>query len=166
MNKPYQIRLLLILLTFYLIWMVINSAPVLPEKIASHFDLEGQPNGWQDKNTFIIIFCILFAAMGGMFVFISWVLSVSPPELINIPNRNYWLGAEQKLQTIYVLQIYILWYAIFLQVFLGYIAHNIILFNTRPVQQTTLTATGPMLLFGTVTIIWMVFIFRRFRKPR
>ncbi len=165
MTKSYLPKLLLIILTMYLIWMVMDSRTDLPERIATHFNFSGQPDGWQNQSTFILISCFLFAALAGMFLFIAWVITVSPPELLNMPNKKYWLSAERKPNTLNLLRTYILWFAVFVQAFLGYIMHSIIMFNSLSSQQTNLPITKPLIIFGTGTMIWLILMFRQFRNP-
>jgi uncharacterized membrane protein len=43
---------ILILIPFIYLWLIWNS---LPPQIATHFDFEGNPNGWTDKNSLIYL---------------------------------------------------------------------------------------------------------------
>ncbi|GHT31584.1 hypothetical protein FACS1894214_3010 [Planctomycetales bacterium] len=63
----------------------------LPEKIATHFDITGQPNGWMRKIEYITFMGIntLLAVM--FCVPLGFLIKVCPPAFINIPNKDYWI---------------------------------------------------------------------------
>jgi uncharacterized membrane protein len=70
--------------------------PLMPERMASHFDGTGNPNGWSSRGTF---FC-LHAGLTVMIIFIFRILPSLlhrfPASLINVPNREYWLASERR----------------------------------------------------------------------
>jgi uncharacterized membrane protein len=71
----------------------------LPEKVASHFDGRGAPNGWmsRDTHTALQVATVLFVA-----ALIEGIVALSarlPKEYINIPRRDYWLAPERAAAT-------------------------------------------------------------------
>jgi Protein of unknown function (DUF1648) len=85
-------QILFILLVMGIILGFAICYPRLPERMASHFAMDGRPNGWQPKSAFTIFF---FGALG-----IACVVSLAVPKLlgslpldmINLPNKEYWLA--------------------------------------------------------------------------
>jgi len=74
-------------------------APLMPERMASHFDGAGHANGWSTPRTF-------FGLSAGMLVLFTVVFRVLPmqihrfpDELINLPNKGYWLEPRRREAT-------------------------------------------------------------------
>ena len=55
--------------------------PLMSERMVSHFDGAGNPNGWSSRSTF---FC-LYAGLTVMIIFMFRF----PASLISMPNREY-----------------------------------------------------------------------------
>jgi uncharacterized membrane protein len=82
----------------------------LPEVVASHFNASGAPNGWQTKSAFfrvLIGVSVLAAAIG---FGIPRLIMLLPPELINLPNKRYWLTPERRAETMSFLNGYFAWF--------------------------------------------------------
>ncbi len=97
-----------------LFWFLVLAAvfhilyyyPMLPDRVASHFDAYGRPNGWAGKGVFISI----YAAVVVFFAVIQTITMVSLPKtpvsLINLPNRDYWLSPERRAESMEILTKY------------------------------------------------------------
>src|SRR5947207_13752518 len=71
----------------------------LPEKIATHFDGSGVPNGWMPRDAlgsfdFIFLVFVLAVVIGSAFL-----IRVLPVSLINVPHRDYWFAPERRRQS-------------------------------------------------------------------
>ena len=82
----------------------------LPEVVASHFNGRGVPNGWQTKSAFFTVFVSvsLLAAVIG-FGIPRLIISL-PVELINLPNKRYWLAPEHIAGTMEFLNQFFAWF--------------------------------------------------------
>lgn len=74
--------------------------PQLPNKVASHFNGAGQPDGWMSKTNFVAMTLLLQFGLAAMMFGIGWLVRVLPPSMINIPNKEYWLAGERRDQTL------------------------------------------------------------------
>src|SRR5579864_538570 len=75
-------------------------APRLPEIVASHFGISGVANGWQTKTAFfgIEVAMILLATVISFGV--PRLIEAMPVSLINLPNKEFWLGSERREDTL------------------------------------------------------------------
>lgn len=113
---------------------VAHYYPLLPDPMASHFGLDGAPNGWSSRVTFFAIYlaCLLLTA-GALFILAS-VLKRMPERAINLPNRDYWLSAGRRDEALGYLQGMIGWCAVGVLLFM--------LLGTQLVIRANLTAGG------------------------
>ncbi len=74
------------------------SWAALPPVVASHFDSNGNANGWMGHNSFLVF----IAGMGllGLVVVpgLGALAARHPGRYINVPNRRYWLRPENQVR--------------------------------------------------------------------
>lgn len=70
--------------------------PKLPDKIATHYGTDGASDNFSDKKTALIINIALISLMSAIFYGLSWLMKKVPDNLINIPNKAFWLSPENK----------------------------------------------------------------------
>ena len=66
----------------------------MPERVASHFNAAGKPNGWMTRSahgTFMLLFGLGEPAF---VILLCWSFRFFPANLINVPRRDYWHAAE------------------------------------------------------------------------
>jgi uncharacterized membrane protein len=68
----------------------------LPDRLAVHFDINGNPNGFQTKEVFIDTFLIFITLMNGAFLAIFFGVQYLPTALINIPWKQYWFATDER----------------------------------------------------------------------
>lgn len=73
--------------------------PQLPERLASHFDAAGRPNGWQTKQDFFTVMLLVTALSAVVAFLVPRLITLLPAELINLPNKSYWLRPERRSET-------------------------------------------------------------------
>lgn len=154
-----------------LIGAVVHAAwwyPSLPELVPSHFDANGipNPNSMMSRSSFVIMFLGLQFFMTFMMAGIAIGLRYLPKELLNIPNKEYWLADERVEETFEINRITLYWIAS------ATIALFVVVF-----QQSALVGIGQQnslgLVFGIVLVAYLVFVFGvcgylmyRFRIPK
>src|SRR5260370_22457196 len=88
----------------------------VPEVVASLCSGRGVANGWQAKPSFFTVFVgvsVLAAVIG---FGIPRIISAMPLQLINLPNKQYWLAPDHLAATRAFLNNYFAWFgcAVFL----------------------------------------------------
>ena len=145
---------------------VISSYGDLPAKVASHFDIQGQPNGWMSRET-----CVGFTLGLGILVpaFIVGMMAGAgriPVSFINLPHRNYWLAPERRQAALAILLRYSLWFACMNVLFVTGL-HWLIVQANLPGQEQHLSGLGIILVAGGFlagTGIWVRLLVRHFSK--
>lgn len=82
----------LICLTVFSVTFVIYTSYYLPSSVATHFNINNQPDGWMTRDAYLLmILTLLISIPSAISVGIS-ILSKKFSHLINLPNREYWLA--------------------------------------------------------------------------
>jgi len=74
--------------------------PLLPVKVAEHFDAGGNADRWTSKGVLVATHIGLQLGTAAFFGLIAWSISFVPESMMNIPNKEYWLAAERKAETV------------------------------------------------------------------
>lgn len=76
------------------VWHALSYYPLLPERVAHHFNPSGQPDAWGSKMSFLNVYLIVVALMAATFFAIYLVLPKIPYSLVNLPNKEFRLAPE------------------------------------------------------------------------
>lgn len=90
-------KTLWILSLIILIGQVLMFAPDLPERMATHFDFKGNPDGWSSKSTFLILWVCLIIFINAWMPLTGIIIKKGPRWMISIPNKYYWFSNEQNI---------------------------------------------------------------------
>jgi len=139
---------------------------VLPDRVASHFNAAGVPDGWQSKEKFFLTH--LGLVMGMAFVFLPLVylgVRFGPAALIGMPHKGYWLAEPRQHETRVSLGSYGVWV---INLSLGLIAAQmeaVYRANVGLVPNLGWWLAGCLAAFVLAMAIWLVSFYRRFGKP-
>lgn len=82
----------LICLMVFSVTFVIYTSYYLPSSVATHFNINNQPDGWMTRDAYLLmILTLLISIPSAISVGIS-ILSKKFCHLINLPDREYWLA--------------------------------------------------------------------------
>jgi uncharacterized membrane protein len=160
-------KLVFITLVMIAAWQGLNAYPMLPDRLASHFDGSGVPNGFQSKPTFFKMYAavVLLATVFGFVV--PRLLALLPNALFNLPNKDYWLAPERRAGTMRIFEAYFGWFGCAILFFAVSVLGFIIQANFhRPPRLDNIFFIILLPLFLGFIIVWTVLFVRRFRTPR
>ena len=162
MIRKIALVIFLLVCAFY-IAQGIYYYPQLPEKIASHFTMSGQANGWMAKSNFMTINYSIAGFIIITFMGLSFGLSKIPVSMLNMPNKNYWLSDEQKQKTCDFMSHYILWFGSMTVMLLTCINYHLFQFNKKKMQFLPYNKEIFSIYF-VFTAIWIWGLYKRFGK--
>jgi uncharacterized membrane protein len=158
-------KFLFVLLAVYAAAHFSSYYPQLPHVVASHFNARGVANGWQTKSVFFSMFVgvsVLAAVVGFA---IPRIISVIPPEFVNLPNKRYWLAPEHLAEAMEFMKTYFAWFgcAVFLIILLTF--DYAIQSNLHPENRPDASRMWYILAgFLVFTIVWIARLFSRFGR--
>jgi uncharacterized membrane protein len=144
---------------------VIHYYPKLPETVACHFGADGLPNGWMAKP----YYAAFTLGIGTFFVVIGlavpWLTRQLPAEMINLPNKEYWLTPERRAATARAMSHWLrVVFAATLLLFLD-MNHQAMRANLGLADRLTHPWLS-LALFVAFTAVAMICLYRRFRLPK
>jgi uncharacterized membrane protein len=83
--------------------------PNLPEKVLSHFNFYGKVDDLISKDYFILFNYTLIIFILALFLWINRIIKKVPDSMINLPNKEYWLAAERKAESLNVFRKFLFW---------------------------------------------------------
>lgn len=159
-------HLLIFLLLGLLIWQTMHYYPLLPEQIAAHFDVAGNPNGFQSRTFFFgLIWAVVLVVLLAFLGIPRWLGKLNP-RLLNIPNKEYWLTPARLDQAMKILSTEMGWYGV---VVIGFILFTMQLALQANVARAPLNSR--LLIMGLVaflafTVIWTIRMYRKLAVPK
>ena len=137
----------------------------LPPKIASHFDVQGRPDGWMSRaadaeilsTVALLVPAIVIGGMGGA--------GRIPVSFINLPHRDYWLANNRRKAALAILVRYAIWFAALNVLFLTGAEFLIVQANLPAPHSLDMTRfTSGVIVYLVFTAIWALLLLRRFSK--
>jgi uncharacterized membrane protein len=101
----------------------------LPDRVATHFGIDGRPNDWMNKGSATALLCGIQVAMPLFLFGIGSLLQHIPSSMINIPHREYWLHPDRRQQTIEHVSNMLAWIAVLTALEMMAIGHLTFLAN-------------------------------------
>jgi uncharacterized membrane protein len=83
----------------------------LPDRVASHFNGAGAPDGWMTRTDYLAFTTGLAIFLPGLVVGLCFALRFMPAWTFNLPNRDYWLAPERRAETFAYFFRHSLWFA-------------------------------------------------------
>jgi len=138
--------------------------PALPERIAVHFGPAGAPNDFATHTGFLLGALLAAAGLAALFLG-AGALAKAPVELLNLPHKAHWFGAEREAASRSFLAQWLRWFAVLVAAFAALVMANLLDANlASPVQM------GDAVLYETIAFLvallgMILWLYRRFPAP-
>jgi uncharacterized membrane protein len=156
-----------VLLMLYLCFMccVILSDAQLPDRMATHFDINGQPDGWASRSSYMLFIVSFGTGIALFIVFVGFAIRFAPNELISLQNREYWLALERRAETMAYIFRQMIWFTCWWECFVIGVHLSIIDANNRvPVQLPNWEIYGLLAIFLAGIPVWILIMMRHFKR--
>ena len=142
-----------------------SSSTRLPDRVASHFDGSGRPDGWMSRREYLRSMTALALAFPLFVPVLTYAIRFLPDRHLNIPNRGYWLAPERRAETMAHLCRHSLWFSSMALCFVTGMEYSTLQANrmAEPHLPTpfVLTLAG---CFVAGTAVWVVSMIRHFNR--
>lgn len=141
----------------------VYNFPLLPDRLASHFNASGLPNGWMSKQAFFIAYAVMILVAAIPEFYVPYSIANTSNARINLPNKDFWLAPAQRAGTMEYFEKSFAWFGCAL-LLVEVCAMGLAIqanFSSPP----RLPATPILSLvaaFFVYTIVWIVLLTRRF----
>ena len=88
----------------------VHDYPLLPSRLASHFAASGMPNGWMTKTQFLITYIVILLPAFAIEFWVPRRIAKMPNAKLNLPNKEYWLAPERRVETFAYFESFFAWY--------------------------------------------------------
>ena len=139
--------------------------PQLPSPMASHFGPSGKADGWMDKQSFAIFYVVLVSVISLTWSSFGWLLKKTPNDMINLPNKEYWLAPERREQSLARMSRQLSVFGIATLAFLMAVMQTVFLSNLRGSDQLGSLFFVYFAGFMLYTGIWTVQMLRDWKVP-
>ena len=140
--------------------------PQLPDVVASHFNGRGVANGWQSKPAFFGLFVAMSVLAAAVGFGIPRIIATLPLQLINLPNKRYWLAPEHLAETMEFLGAYFAWFSCAVLLIMILTFDYAIQSNLHPSNRPDISRMWYLLVgFSAFIIVWIARMFMRFGRP-
>lgn len=164
-DNPAGALVALVCLTVFAAVFVIYTTRYLPDMVATHFGANNQVNGWMSRNGYLLF---ILSFMIGISAFVSFVVGTLPrkfPQWTNVPNRDYWLSAERRDESLRYLNAHGKRLGcLIVMMMLG--MHYVVLKanHMQPPMLPASTVSAILFSFVLALLWWIVRLYRRFPK--
>jgi uncharacterized membrane protein len=124
----------------------------MPDNVAIHFNAKGEVNGWMQKNTNLVISCLIIIIITSTFLGVPSLIRSLSPDLINIPKKEYWLGESNKERLIEILSKYLYSIGLATNLFMIFVFDQLYRFNIHAIDKVSIITIVPFMIvvFGIV----------------
>ena len=154
--------LLLLVVLAAFVW---RTSQALPPIVASHFSASGAANGFMPRGIYTVLAIALVIGAPLLLALVPAAAAGKGARSLNIPNRDYWLAPERRDATIAFIRLHGRWFAAAVAFFLTYVHWLVVRANAlRPPVLSTAGMVSGLVVFFLALAVWLVVLFRRFRK--
>jgi uncharacterized membrane protein len=157
-----RVLLLVLVVAAGFIWLTSGD---LPPVVASHFGSGGAANGFMGKGTYTAFMLAMVVAVPALIGFSGQLVRVVPIQLVNLPNKQYWLAPQRRAATLESVSSIGVPFALALVVFLSFVHWLVVQANAvQPAKLSEGSLFVGLAVLGVAMVLWLVVFFRRFGR--
>ncbi|MCC6125995.1 MAG: hypothetical protein IT426_13600 [Pirellulales bacterium] len=137
---------------------------VLPSRVASEFDLSGEPKTEMAKGTFVIFNVMLMIALPAFLLAVAWICTKLPNWMIDLPHKDYWLAPERKAETAARIFGYLLWLTNGIELFLTALVGLVYRANLGHPDAMRIASHVLLACFLLFMAGWLFCFYRKFKR--
>lgn len=155
----------LVCLMVFAVVFIIYTTRYLPDSVATSFGGDNRAHAWMSRSDYLL-FMLSFTV--GLSAFVSFCVGTLPrkfPQWTNVPNRDYWLAAERREESLRYLSAHGKRLGCLI-VMMMLAMHYVILKanHARPPTLPLPIFTSILISFALALVWWVVRLYRRFPK--
>ena len=136
---------------------------MLPDRVATHFDIGGMPDGWSTRSAMIDLQLTVIVLVAAGFLLVAGAVLRTPARWLGLPHRDWWLAPSRSEQTRRDLAIRLLWLGAFTQILCCDLFHHTVRVNLGRVaalESYWLDIGG----FVVVAAVWLIALVWRYAR--
>jgi len=88
----------------------LHDFPLLPDRLASHFDAAGNANGWMTNPQFCLTYAVMLVPTLAVEFWVSRRIARTRENRLRPPNKEHWLAPERRAETFAYFGLFFAWY--------------------------------------------------------
>jgi len=157
----------LICLTVFGAVFIIYTTRYLPETVGTHFGTDHRADGWMTRNGYLAFILAFLIGVPGLVSFLVGALPRKYPQWTNVPNRDYWLAAVRREESLLFLSTHGMRLACLIVMMMLGIHYTILVANHLNPPALPLRIFSSILIgFALSLVWWIVRLYRRFARPK
>ncbi len=136
---------------------VVLAWHLLPERVATHFDMNGHADGWMARTEHIAFVALFGTGLSVLVIGLCYSVRHLPISLLNVPNRHYWASMRHHPRACDFLFRSACWFGSICVIWLTYL--NVLLLKANYVQPQTLDQNAfwmASIIFAGITVLWFL----------
>ncbi len=130
--------------------LLVWQAFTLPETVPAHIGPGGEVTRWGSRTAHVGSMAAFGAMTVGLFLVLPRAIKHLPPDLVNLPHKEYWLSEENHPRYTRMLADDLAWIGAATIVFMGAMTYNI--------GRVAVEGPGPDTMFWIAFVLYMAFI--------
>jgi uncharacterized membrane protein len=144
---------------------LITSSGQLPERVASHFNFEGQADSWTSRPVYLALMAVWGLGISWLLMSVAWMIRRLPASVINLPHRDYWLAPERRQQTSDDVQQRMLWFSCLTLAFCLGIHYLVVDANQQQPSRLSQLVWAWLGVYLVALGAWLAMLLRHYYKP-
>ncbi len=147
---------------------IVTSIPALPDRVATHFNSAGDPDGWMSRTVYLVGFSAITLGTSFFMSALTYAVRFFPASMLSIPREDYWRSPENHPRACAFLFRHTLWLAALNLFFMRSVHQTIIIANLDDPPSLSGGHSGVgIAIFITSILLWIFLLIRFFFKaPR